>query len=255
MKSGKFNRKKKSKSISRPEGSRLRRVLAKVLRIAIAGLIGFIAATFILTILFRFLNPPFTTLMVIRSFQGLFSESTEGVPRKWAALDKISPHLKKAVIASEDAAYFEHRGVDWNAIRAARRWNSNPRRKVMLGASTIPMQTAKNVFLWPGRHSVRKLLEVYLSYLSNVVWGKGRTLEIYLNVIEWGEGVYGAEAAARKYFRKSSAGLTPYESACLAAVLPNPRRWNPSKPTAYIRRRAQSILARMRDVNLKRLED
>jgi len=176
-----------------------------------------------------------------------------GLDKSWVSYEEISPNFFKAVIASEDALFLEHKGVDWNAVEEAKKYNERHTNKKR-GASTITMQTAKNTFLWHGRTFVRKGLELYFTILIEAVWGKKRIIEVYANVIELGEGVYGVEAASQKFFRKSANQLTKREAALLAAILPNPIRWNPSKPTGYINSRAFTIQARMNAVNLSKLK-
>jgi monofunctional biosynthetic peptidoglycan transglycosylase len=148
-----------------------------------------------------------------------------------------------AVIASEDNNFETHYGLDFKAIEKAKKLNA--RGKKIRGASTITQQTAKNVFLWQARTYVRKGLELYFSGLIELIWGKERIMEVYLNVIEMGDGIYGAEAASQLYFHKSAKNLTRSEAAAIAAVLPNPRKWRPDKPTPYIARKKAWIIARM----------
>jgi monofunctional biosynthetic peptidoglycan transglycosylase len=151
----------------------------------------------------------------------------------------------RALIAAEDARFLQHYGFDWRAIEQARRRNQQLRGRRLYGASTISMQTAKNAFLLPARNYLRKALEAYFTLLIETFWGKRRILEVYANIIEWGEGIYGAEAAARRYFGISARSLAPRQAALLAAVLPNPRRWSPAAPSPYIQRRSAWIRARM----------
>jgi len=158
-------------------------------------------------------------------------------------LAAISRELQYAVIASEDNRFCQHHGVDWNAVSdAVNQYESEGR---LRGASTITMQTARNLFLWPGGGFLRKGIEVALAYTIDALWPKRRIMAVYLNVIEWGEGIYGAEAAASTFFGKSAARLTRHEAALMAAVLPNPRRWSPQRPTPYIAARAGTIAARI----------
>jgi len=213
--------------------SRIRRIGRLILRTVIICLVG----SLVLTGLYRFLPPPITPLMVIRLITG------EGLHKSWKSYADISPNLERAVIASEDARFCLHNGFDWTAMDKA--WQRNQHNKRILGGSTISNQTAKNVFLWPDRTYVRKAIEFYFTVLIEAFWGKKRILEMYLNVVEWGPGTYGAEAAARLHFKKSAHDLTRREAALLAAILPNPRHWSPSKPSAYIRGRASTIEARM----------
>lgn len=195
-----------------------------------------------LTLTLRFVAPPLTPLMVIRLTQG------EGLAKTWRDLDRISPHLRRAVIAAEDAKFCSHWGFDWQAIdNAIDRMDDGGK---VLGASTISMQTAKNVFLWPGRDFVRKGIEAYLTVYLEALWPKRRILEVYLNVAEFGPGVYGAEAAAQRHFDKSAANLTATEAALLAAVLPAPLDRSASRPSAVVSRYAATIAARAEQVRL-----
>lgn len=201
----------------------------------------FLAFTLIPVLVFRYVNPPTTPLMWIRG-----SDSATEAQRSlatWQSLNNISPHLIKAVIAAEDQKFFTHHGFDWKAIEYAIQVNITSDRKI--GASTISMQTARNVFLWQERTWLRKILEGYFTILIEFFWEKRRTLEIYLNVIEWGEGVFGCEKAAQKYFKRSSSSLSPVESAWMAAVLPNPRKWSRQPVPPHVRARQAKILDSM----------
>lgn len=213
-------------------------------RLAAIGALSLFFASIALLLVTRWVRPPFTALMLIRSLQSVWAGDGIETKQTWVPIDRISPNLVAAVIASEDARFMDHHGVDWSALALAWRYNLRSTRGVR-GASTITMQTAKNTLLWPGRHYIRKLLEIYLACAMDLIWGKRRVMEVYLNVIEWGPGIYGAEAASRRYFEKSASKLTAGEAALLSAVLPSPRRWSPDKPTSYIRRRAASIESRM----------
>ncbi len=187
----------------------------------------------IMVAVYRFVPPPITFLMVQRLFEG------QGLDRRWVPLEKISPNLVRAVIAAEDARFCEHRGFDVEAIEKA--MAANARGKKLRGGSTISQQTAKNVFLWPQRDWVRKGLEAWFTVLIEVGWGKERIMEVYLNSIEWGPGVYGAEAAAQRNFKVPASKLTAAQSARLAAILPKPLGWKAAKPGPYVKRRAGSI--------------
>lgn len=190
---------------------------------------------------------------IITPYQAYNFITGSGLNKEWVSIDEISPNMLRAVIAAEDANFFNHKGVDWDAVEDAQKYNAKNKKGKMRGASTITMQTAKNTFLWHGRNFIRKSLELYFTVLIEAVWGKKRILEVYLNIIELGEGLYGVEAASQEYFNKSSKKLSPREAALIAAVLPNPIRWSPSKPTRYINSRASTIQARMRAVNLENL--
>ncbi|MDI1325922.1 MAG: monofunctional biosynthetic peptidoglycan transglycosylase [Brevundimonas sp.] len=188
-------------------------------------------------VLQRFLPLPATFLMTTRLIEG------EGWDYRWRSLDRISPRLVQAVIASEDATFCAHHGFDMKAIEKALKANERGGR--VRGGSTISQQTAKNVFLWPGRDWIRKGLEAGYTVAIETVWGKRRIMEVYLNVAEWAPGVYGAEAAAQHWFGKSAEDLSAREAARLAAILPSPRRYNASSPGPYVRRRTSRIQAAM----------
>ncbi len=206
-------------------------------------------------VLHRFVPPLFTILMVKQAVAG------HGMDYRWRSLDHISPRLVEAVIAAEDARFCQHHGFDVDAIQKAMEANERAERRgsdKRRGASTISQQTAKNVFLWPSRDWVRKGLEVGYTGLIELVWGKRRIMEMYLNVAEWAPGVYGAEAASRHWFGKSAENLTAREAARLAAILPSPRRYKAASPGPYVRRRASRIQAAMgtvREAGLDRCVD
>lgn len=190
-----------------------------------------------LILIYRFVPPPVTILMLVRLVEG------DGLDKSWRSLDTISPRLAQAVIASEDNRFCEHFGFDWHEIggQIDRALAGRSTR----GASTITQQVAKNVLLWPGRDPVRKLLEAAFTPQLELFWSKRRIMEVYLNVAETGPGLYGAEAAARRYFKRPAAELTRRQAALIAAVLPNPRLWSPAEPSRYIRRRADVIERRI----------
>lgn len=197
------------------------------------GVMLFVVAPVALVAIYRFVPPPVTFLMVQRVFEG------KGLDRRWRNLDRMSPRLVRAVIAAEDARFCEHKGFDVEAIEKAMEANAKGRK--LRGGSTISQQTAKNVFLWPGRSYVRKGFEAYFTVLIEIGWGKRRIMEVYLNSIEWGPGVYGAEAAARKNFGTSTADLSAAQAARLAAILPSPLKWRAAKPGPYVKRRSSRI--------------
>lgn len=208
------------------QGGGLRRVVRLILLLPAI----LVVLTLTLALVYRLVTPP-STLMLGRWLTG------EPVAREAVPLDAIAPVLVQAVIASEDQRFCAHHGVDWGALRDVVDDEAGPSR----GASTITMQTVKNVFLWPGRSYLRKGLEIPLALLVDLVWGKRRTMEIYLNIAEWGEGVYGAEAAARHWFRKSARDLGRGEAALLAAILPNPIARSASRPSRGVRLRAARV--------------
>jgi len=215
--------------------------MKKIIKTIAKVILGSILASIILVIIYRFVTVPLTPLMVIKYF-----ELEEGrIEKEWKPLEEISVNLPLAVITSEDQKFDEHFGFDVQAIEKAAKYNERHKGKKVKGASTISQQTAKNVFLWPHRSWLRKGLEVYFTLLIEVFWSKERIMEVYLNVIEMGPGIYGAEAAAKYYFKKPAAKLTRNESALIAAILPNPIRWSASKPTPYIVRKKNWIVRRM----------
>lgn len=187
------------------------------------------------------IDPPLTPLMLIRRVEGL------PLRQSWQPLHAISAHLIRAVVAAEDNLFCRHHGFDTSALEGELRdWlvqGNRPR-----GASTITMQTAKNILLWPGRDPVRKAIEAWMTPQIEAVWSKRRIIEVYLNIIEMGPGVYGAEAAARHFFGKPASQLNRNESALIAAVLPNPRRWSPARPNLFIKHRAQVIDRRVTQI-------
>ena len=207
----------------------------------LARIIGaFVVLSVLPVVVFRFVDPPLTSLMLIRAVE----TRSPSWARRWVPLRAVSPALLRAVVAAEDERFFVHHGVDWAALERAREYNERWRGRRLRGAGTITMQCARTVFLWPGRSYVRKALEVYLAHLLELAWGKQRILEVYVNSVEWGDRVYGVEAAAERYFGVPAARLDAWESALLAAVLPNPRRWSPAAPTPDLRARAALIAAR-----------
>lgn len=196
-----------------------------------------------LVLLYRFVPVPLTPLMVIRSISSLWGETFVGINKDWVPLEEISPSVQKAILKAEDYRFFEHNGFDFEAIEKAIKYNKTHKKKK--GASTISQQTAKNVFLWPNRDWIRKGLEAYFTVLIELTWPKDRIMEVYLNVIELGPGVYGVEAAAQKYFRRSAKNLNSSQASLIAAVLPNPRRFRIDRPSRYIVNRQRRILSRV----------
>jgi monofunctional biosynthetic peptidoglycan transglycosylase len=195
--------------------------------------------SFAVVLLFKFVPVPFTPLMGIRALEHNSAGKDMICSHEWVPIDEISLNLQKAVIASEDGRFLEHSGFDFEAMQKA--FKNNSKGKKLKGGSTISQQTAKNVFLWQGRSYVRKGLEAYYTVLIELVWGKKRIMEVYLNSIEMGDGVYGAEAAAKHWYRKDASSLTRYEAAGIAAILPSPRRYKASNSSSYINRRKARI--------------
>ncbi|HEX4182267.1 MAG TPA: monofunctional biosynthetic peptidoglycan transglycosylase [Caulobacteraceae bacterium] len=187
---------------------------------------------------YRFVPPPVTFLMIERLFQG------RGLDYRWRSLSEISPALPEAAVASEDQRFCEHQGFDFRAMEKAMRRNERTAERggnKLRGGSTISQQTAKNVFLWPGRSYVRKGLEAWYTVLIEKVWGKRRIMEMYLNVAEMGPGIYGAQAAAERYFDEDASDLTPAQAARLIAILPSPLKWKPVASGPYVARRSRHI--------------
>ena len=223
-------KKRKKKATGKKSGHRFWKVAGWVVGV-------FFLFTFLLTLAYRWINPPITPLMLIRSLEG------EAREKEWKPLDEISTAMPRAAVASEDNRFLGHDGFDFRAIQRAVDHNKIHSKKI--GASTISQQTAKNVFLWPGHSWVRKGFEVYFTFLIEKLWGKERIMEVYLNVIEMGHGIYGVEAAAQHYFHCSAKKLDARQASLITACYPNPRRWNPAAPTPYIRRRAAHIQSMM----------
>ncbi len=223
-----------------PSADRRRRSLfGRLLRWSLiaAAILG--AGSVVVVAALRFVPPPLTPLMLIRGV----GAGAWPPHYRWTRLERISPHLWQAALAGEDARFCAHDGFDWIEIgKAYRAWRGGDR---LRGASTITNQTAKNLFLWPGRSLLRKGLEAWYSLWIEWLWPKRRILEIYLNIAEWGDGVYGAEAAAQTYFRRPASVLTPHQAATLAALLPNPRERGDALASDGVRDRAALILSRM----------
>ncbi len=211
------------------------------------GVGWFFALTIFWVFVYKFINPPLTYLMVERGFERKFNSKPWKIVKDWKNYDEISNNLKKAALAGEDARFMIHNGFDFKAMERA--FERNKKGKKLRGGSTISQQTAKNVFLWNGRSYLRKAFEAYFTVLIELLWSKQRILEVYLNVIETGDGIYGAEAATQTYYRKSCQRLTKGQAALLIACLPNPRRWSPAKPTAFIYRRQYLILRNIRNLS------
>ncbi len=226
-------------------------MLKKILRICGLCILWFVIISFASTLLFRFVPIPFTPLMMVRLIEQKSDGQDFKMDKKWESLDHISPNLPLAVVTSEDQKFEDHFGFDIAAIEKATKYNEKHKGKKVKGASTISQQTAKNVFLWPSRSWIRKGFEVYFTFVIEICWSKERIMEVYLNVIEMGPGIYGAEAASNYYFKKPAINLTRDESAAIAAILPNPIKWSASHPTAYISRKKAWILRHMNEIDLK----
>jgi len=218
---------------SRRSGPGFWRRISRVLLVAVAVAIAAPAA---LTVIYKVAPPPITPLMVIRVFQG------EPLHKSWTPITRISPHLIRSVVGLEDSRFCGHGGIDWDAVTDA--VSDHLQGEKLRGASTISMQTAKNLFLWPDSTFLRKALEAPMTYMIEAILGKRRILEIYLNVVEMGPGIYGAEAAARAYYQRPASALTAWQAGTIAAILPAPRKWSPVRPTDFINARARTAMAR-----------
>ena len=219
----------RKRSMRRKKHPWLRRALRVLLVIA--------AAVFLSIVAFRFINPPITPVMLAEKVRG------HTLRREWVPLEKMSRQLPIAAISSEDGRFCAHWGVDWSAVKEA--IDEGGGLGAARGASTIPMQTAKNLYLWGGRSYVRKAIEAPLAYVMTALWPKARMMEVYLNVAQFGRGIFGVEAASRYYFNKSAADLTRREAVLLVAALPNPRFRNPAKPSRRMLLVARSIERRL----------
>ena len=211
--------------------------------------VAFLGSTILAVVALRFLPVYFTPLMFIRCYEQMTEGKSLKMKHHWVPLNKISPSLPMAVMASEDAKFMRHHGFDYQAIEHAAERNRKHPEKRKLGASTISQQTAKNVFLWPGRSWVRKGFEVYFTALIELMWPKERIMEVYLNSIEMGDGIYGADAVAEEHFGTDALSLTKSQCALIAATLPNPRKFSSKNPSAYMRKRQARIMREMKYVD------
>lgn len=226
-------------------------MLKKVWRFTWKFLLGMFLLSVGSVIIFRFVPVPVTLTMLQRCIEQKVDGRDLRLKKNWVSIDKIANSLQLAVVASEDQNFLFHHGFDLKAIEKAMKYNEKQQKRKkprMHGASTISQQCAKNVFLWQGRNFVRKGLEVYFTALIELLWSKERIMEVYLNVIEMGDGIYGAEAASQYYFHKSAAKLTSAESALIAACLPNPIRFNAGHASGYIMGRQGFILGQMNNL-------
>ena len=215
--------------------------MKRVFRFLLKCCVWFVILTVLWVVIYRYIPIYYTPLMAIRSFENTEKSST--FKHNWVDIEDISIHLQKAVICSEDQKFVNHNGFDIEAIEKA--YQNNKKSKRIKGASTISQQTAKNVFLWPNRSWLRKGLETYFTFLIEKLWSKERILEVYLNSIEMGNAVYGAEAASQHWFGTSAKRLNINQSAAIAAILPNPRRYKAQPITSYISARKQWIIKQM----------
>lgn len=226
----------------------MKALLHKIKRFLLWIVVAFFASTILSVIVLRWVPVWFTPLMFIRLGEQISEGSELTLHHHWVPYEEISPSLSLAVMGSEDARFLEHHGFDYKAIEHAAIRNIKHPEKRKLGASTISQQTAKNVFLWPGRSWVRKGFEVYFTVLIELMWSKQRIMEVYLNSIEMGEGIYGADAVAEWHFQTTASKLTKAQCALIAATLPNPRKYNSARPSSYVLKRQKRILREMRFV-------
>lgn len=203
----------------------------------------FFISSLFMVLIYRWVPVFVTPLMLIRSLEHVFSGEMPRMHKKWIPLNEISKYLPKAVMAGEDQNFMNHSGFDFKAMKKAFKYNKKG--KKIRGGSTISQQTAKNVFLWPARSYIRKAFEAYFTILIEFFWSKERIMEVYLNVIETGDGLYGVEMAAQKYFNKPAKMLTKSEAAAIAACLPNPRIYKPTLNSSYVNRHKSFILKYM----------
>jgi monofunctional biosynthetic peptidoglycan transglycosylase len=213
---------------------------SKVKRFLFKAMLWFFGLSIFFVVLFKFVPVPFTPLMVIRYFENVADGKENHFSHDWEPIENISMNLQKAVIASEDGTFLTHNGFDFLAMQKA--YKSNERGRKIKGGSTISQQTAKNVFLWQGRSYLRKGLEAYFTVLIEMIWGKKRIMEVYLNSIEMGDGVYGAHAATQYWYRKDASSLTKMQAAGIAAILPNPRKYKATSSSSYINNRKAKIV-------------
>ena len=221
-------------------------MIRKIFRWFWKAMLWFFGLSIVSVILFKWVPIPFTPLMVTRIVEFKLDGGDAIYSHDWVPLEEISPNLQKAVIASEDGNFLKHSGFDFKAMQKA--YKSNKKGKKLKGGSTISQQTAKNVFLWQGRSYLRKGLEAYFTVLIELIWGKERIMEVYLNSIEMGNGVYGAQAAARHWYSTTAQDLTSKEAAGIAAILPNPRKYKASNSSSFISHRKEKIMRVMRHV-------
>jgi len=221
-------------------------MIRKIIRWIWKAMLWFFGLSIVSVIIFKWVPIPFTPLMVTRIVEFKLDGKDAIFSHDWVPLSAISPNLQKAVIASEDGNFLKHYGFDFDAMQKALKNNKKGRK--LKGGSTISQQTAKNVFLWQGRSYIRKGLEAYFTVLIELIWGKERIMEVYLNSIEMGNGVYGAEEAARCWYKTKAIDLTKREAAGIAAILPNPRKYKAMNSSSYIEGRKDKIIRVMRQL-------
>ncbi len=223
------------------KANKIKRIRAWIRRTMVKVLLGLFCFTIAQVLALKFINPPFTPNVVWEWTESVIENRPHNRPSyKWKDIETLSPHLRRAVIAAEDQRFLSHNGFDFKEIKNV--LNNLIHHKRLRGASTISMQTARSVFLLSSKSVFRKLAEVYYTILIELFWDKERILEMYLNTVDWGTGVTGAEAAAQKYYSKSAKHLTPGQAALMTAVLPNPHKWSVKRPTPYLKARQKRIM-------------
>ncbi len=242
---------------TRNSGQKSRGALFSVMKFVLRLLFRTTVFLFLLSIaavmVLKWIDPPFSSFMVQERIRRLtHGEGRAAIHYKWVPIERISPHMALAAIAAEDQNFALHHGFDFGAIRKAIEHNQSSNR--LHGASTISQQVVKNLFLWPERSFFRKALEAYFTLLVETLWSKKRILEMYLNTVQWGKGIYGVETASLVYFRNSARDLNVDQSALLAAVLPNPVKYSARSPSAYILQRKTWILRQMRQLGVRTLD-
>ncbi|MBC5839555.1 monofunctional biosynthetic peptidoglycan transglycosylase [Flavobacterium muglaense] len=235
-----------SKTAKKPVKKETTSFMTKLKLLIVKAVLWFVGISFFSVVFFKFVPVPFTPLMIIRAIENKAAGKAVYFSHDWESIDHISVNLQKAVISSEDGTFLTHNGFDFTAMQKA--YKSNERGRRIKGGSTISQQTAKNVFLWQGRSYLRKALEAYFTVLIEVIWGKERIMEVYLNSIEMGDGIYGAQAATEHWYRKDASSLTPLQAAGIAAILPNPRKYKATSSSSYINNRKTKIMKVMRTV-------
>ena len=234
------------KKTRQPQKKETAGFMDKVKQFLFRALLWFFGLSLFFVLLFKFVPVPFTPLMVIRAIENKAAGKEVYFSHNWEPIENLSMNLQKAVIASEDGTFLTHNGFDFNALQKA--YKNNERGRKIKGGSTISQQTAKNVFLWQGRSYFRKGLEAYFTVLIEIIWGKERIMEVYLNSIEMGDGIYGAQAATQYWYRKDASSLTPMQAAGIAAILPNPRKYKATGSSSYINNRKARIVRVMRHI-------
>ncbi|QBN19087.1 monofunctional biosynthetic peptidoglycan transglycosylase [Flavobacterium nackdongense] len=234
---------KKTKTSAKKDAGTFR---SKVTRFLLKATLWFFGLSIFFVVLYKFVPVPFTPLMLIRTIENKSAGKENYFNHDWEPIENISTNLQKAVIASEDGTFLTHNGFDFTAMQKA--YKNNERGRRIKGGSTISQQTAKNVFLWQGRSYLRKGLEAYFTVLIELIWGKERIMEVYLNSIEMGNGIYGAQAATQHWYRKDAKSLTKIQAAGIAAILPNPRKYSATSSSSYINNRKAKIVRIMRHI-------